>query len=82
MKNCNNNTNNLFLDDVPYEDVSGFQYISSLVTNNNDITVEIKKNNCLCYPCLRDTKQYIYKKVKITTHKTIIKPIVQYGSDT
>jgi hypothetical protein len=42
MKNCNNNTNNLFMDDIPYEDVSGLQYRSS-VTNNNDITVEINE---------------------------------------
>jgi hypothetical protein len=42
IKNCNKNTNKLILDDVPYEDVSGLQYRSS-VTNNNDITVEIKE---------------------------------------
>ena len=33
------------------KNVSGFQYTSLLVTNDNDITVEIK-NNFLCYPCL------------------------------
>jgi len=40
---CSNNTNKLILNDVPYEDVSCFQYRSSLVTNNGDIGVKIKE---------------------------------------
>jgi hypothetical protein len=41
IKNYNNNTNKLILNDVPYEEVSHFKYLSSLVTYNNDIMAEM-----------------------------------------
>jgi len=75
----------VILNDVPYEEVSYFKYLGSLVTYNN-ITVEIKdriaSSNHYLPPLANIMEErYISKKVKIRIYKTIIKSIVVYGSE-
>jgi len=75
----------MILNDVPHEDISRFQYGILLVSNSSDTMVEIKETTSsvtLAYErMLTLLKQYISKKVKVTIHKTITKPIVLCGSD-
>ena len=87
LKNYNNNTNKVILNYVPYEEVSNFKYLGSLVTYNNDIMVEMQDRTASGNSCLRALDNimkagYVSKKVKIRIYKAIIKPIVVYGTET
>jgi hypothetical protein len=53
IKNYNNNTNKVILNDVPYEAVSHFKYLGSLVTYNNDIMVEMQDRSASGNSCLQ-----------------------------
>jgi hypothetical protein len=59
----------------------------SMLTYSNDIMVEIKERTASGNRCLKALNsimkaRYISKKVKIREHKTVIKPLVAYGSET
>ena len=78
--------NTIVLNDVTYEDVSSFNYLGSIITNNNNILAEIKGKITAGNRCLRALDRlmrarYISRKVKIRIYKTIIKPVVVYGSE-
>ena len=52
IKNYNNNTNKVILNDVPYEEVSHFKYLGSLVTYNNNIMIEMQDRTASGNSCL------------------------------
>ena len=63
-----------------------FKNLGSNITQNNNVTLEIQEriasgNRCF-YALSKIMKaRYISKKLKIRVYKTIIKPIVVYGSE-
>ena len=86
IKNYNNNINKVILNYVPYEEVSHFKYLGSLVTYNNAM-VEMQDRTASSNSCLQALDntvkaRYISKKVKIRIYKTIIKPTAVYGTET
>ena len=83
----NDVTNSIVINGATYEKVSCFRYLGSTVTESNDIIVEIKEKIAAGNRCLRSLDRimkarYISKRVKIRIYKTIIKPIVVFGSET
>jgi hypothetical protein len=67
------------LGDKTFEVVEEFVYLGSLVTPNNDVSLEIQRriqtaNRCFIGLLSRSTKYIIYK--------TLIRPVLLYGSET
>ena len=81
-----NIANDIELNGARYEQVQNFKYLGSTVTANNEMIVEINEKLASGNRCLRAlnkiiTSRYISNKIKIRLYKTIIKPIVVYGSE-
>jgi phage anti-repressor protein len=69
-----------------FEMVQSFTYLGSLIDANNDISVEIKKNILLAnkgfYGLKRQSRsQFVSIKNKIKLYKTLIRPVLAYGSE-
>ena len=69
-----------------FEQVQEFVYLGSLVTSNNDISLDIKRrivaaNRCLygMYKQLRSKK--IKTSTKCTLYKTLLRPVAMYGHE-
>jgi hypothetical protein len=85
-KNRTNGLRNITLNGQPHEGISSFKYLGSMVAYNNDVMVYIKEKIAAGNRCLRALDnvlkaKYITKKIKIRIYKTIIKPVVTYGSE-
>jgi hypothetical protein len=70
-----------------FEMVQSFTYLGSLIDANNDISAEIKKRILLAnkgfYGLNRQFRsQFISIKNKIKLYKTLIRPVLAYGSET
>jgi hypothetical protein len=70
-----------------YEKVEMFKCLGSLVTNLNDIEIEIKTRLTAgnkCYHALGHIlkKRCISRSMKVRLYKTVIRPIVTYSAET
>jgi hypothetical protein len=70
-----------------YERVESFKYLEAMITSLNDIETDIKSKNAFgnkCYYALRTIlkRRSISESIKIRLYKTIIKPVVTYGTET
>lgn len=86
-RNIRREQNNIQIDNHTIEEVSEFKYLGSTITNNNETSEEIKTRiaagNKSFYVLKnifqsRNTSRNIKKRI----YKTIIKPVVTYGSET
>jgi hypothetical protein len=80
------NEKHLQVNNCEFERVGEFKYLGSLITGNNDNNTEIKarimagnKSYYSVLPLLRS--KALSRTTKIRMHKTIIKPVVLYGSE-
>lgn len=80
------NTGKLQVDDYTFEAVDSFTYLGAVITSENkvetDIVNRIKAANRsyrALYPLLRSKN--LSRKLKLTLYKTIIKPVLMYGSE-
>jgi hypothetical protein len=70
-----------------FERVDKFQYLGSLVTENSENSTEIKTriaagNRCY-FPLIKLLKsRAVARNTKVRIYKTIIRPVVTYGSET
>jgi hypothetical protein len=67
--------------------VEEFKYLGTTLTNQNSIQEEVKsrlKSGKACYYSVRNllSSRLLSKNVKIRIYKTIILPVVLYGSET
>jgi len=70
-----------------FEAVQSFTYLGSLINVNNDSSVEIKKrilmaSNGFCGLKRQFRSQFSSIKNKIKLYKTLITPVLAYGSET
>ena len=70
-----------------FERVKSFKYLGGIITENNDVTTEIKARlaagNRSYYKFISFLKSsLISRKLKTQVYTTIIKPVVLYGSET
>jgi hypothetical protein len=70
-----------------FEVVKEFVYLGSLTTPTNDVSLEIQRRIQTANRCffgLRKNLQsrYLSRQTKFTIHKTLIRPVLLYGSET
>jgi endonuclease/exonuclease/phosphatase family metal-dependent hydrolase len=73
--------------DKTFEVVNEFVYLGSLVTPNNDVSLEIKRRIQTanrCFSGLRKQLQsgHLSRPTKFIIYKTLIRPVLLYGSET
>ena len=78
---------NILIGNLSFENVENFKYLGVTVTNTNDIREEIKctiNMGNACYYSLEKilSSRLLSKKLKVSTYKTIILPVVLYGCET
>ena len=77
---------NIVIENLSFEKVEKFKYLGVTVTNTNDIREEIIRRINIgnaCYYSLEKilSSLLLSKKLKVNTYKTIILPVVLYGSE-
>jgi hypothetical protein len=68
-----------------FEVFKEFMYLGSLVTPNNDVSPEIQRRIQTANRCffrLRKQLGHISRSVKFIIYKTLIRPVLLYGSET
>jgi hypothetical protein len=70
-----------------YERVDNFKNLGALVTSQNETETDIKDKIAASNRCFQAFNKmlgtrYLSKDMKIRTYKTIIRPIILYGSET
>jgi hypothetical protein len=70
-----------------YEKVEFFKYLEAMTASLNDIETEIKSKIAVCNKCHYALgtiliKRSISQSIKIRLYKTIIRPVVTYGTET
>jgi hypothetical protein len=70
-----------------FEQVDNFKYLGALITSQNEVKADIKGKITAGNRCYRSFSKilgirYISKNTKIRIYKTIIRPVVLYGSET
>ena len=78
---------NLTIGDKVFKKVRDFKYLGSTITEDNNTSTEIKvriaAGNRSYYSCLSMMKsRMLSRKSKVRIYKTLIKPVVMYGSET
>jgi hypothetical protein len=82
-----NTFNQLQIGEYKFEKTEIFKYLGSLVTADNNISAEIQARLMArnrCYYALKNVlkSKNISQKVKLNVYRTIIRPVVTYGSKT
>jgi hypothetical protein len=72
--------------DKTFEDVKKFVYLGSLVTPNNDVSLEIQRriqtaNRCFCGLRKQLQSRHLSRSTKNIIYNTLIRPVLLYGSD-
>jgi hypothetical protein len=78
---------NVAIGDKHFEVVKEFVYLGSLMTPTNDVSLEIQRRIQTanrCFFALRKHLQssHLSRQTKLTIHKTLIRPVLLYGSET
>jgi hypothetical protein len=73
--------------DKHFEVVKEFVYLGSLITPTNDVSLEIQRRiqtAKMCFFGLRKHLEpsHLSRQTKFTIHKTLIRPVLLYGSET
>jgi hypothetical protein len=71
--------------DKHFEVVKEFVYLGSLMTPTNDLSLEIQRRIYTANRCLFGLRKhllssYLSRQTKFTIHKTLIRPVLLYGS--
>ena len=82
-----NQQRNFQIENFNFESVQSFTYLGSLINANNDNSAEIKKRILMAnrgfYGLKRQFRsQLLSIKNKIKLYKTLIRPVLAYGSET
>jgi hypothetical protein len=72
---------------MKFEKTETFKYLGSLVTVDNNISADIQARlmaGNMCYYALQNVlrSKNISRKAKLNVYKTIMRPVVTYGSET
>jgi hypothetical protein len=73
------------IDDKHFEVVKEFVYLGFLITPTNDVSLEIQsriQTANRCFFRLRKHLSHLSRQTKFTIHKTLIRPVLLYGSET
>ena len=70
-----------------FERVKDFKYLGSVITEDNNVEVDIKAKIAAGNRCYYALSQYLRsrtlsRKIKIQIYETVIKPVVLYGAET
>jgi hypothetical protein len=73
--------------DKHFEVVKEFVYLGSLMTPTNDVSLEIQRrvqtaNRCFFGLHKHLQSSHLSRQTKFTIHKTLIRPVLLYGSET
>jgi hypothetical protein len=73
--------------DKHFEVVRHFVYLGSLRTPTNDMSLEIQRRNQTANSCFFGLRKHLQsrhlsRQTKFTIHKTLIRPVLLYGSET
>jgi hypothetical protein len=72
---------------IHFEVVKEFVYLSSLITPTNDVSLEIQRRIQTANRCFFGLRKHLWsshlsRQTKFTIHKTLIRPVLFYGSET
>jgi ribosomal protein S13 len=86
ITNRTQNLQPLKVNEYEFEQVTQFKYLGTIINTSNDIKIEIKdriKMANRCYHGLRNQlkSKVISSKTKVQLYKTLVRPIVLYGSE-
>jgi hypothetical protein len=75
------------IEDKHFEVVKEFVYLGSLMTPRNDVSLEIQRriqtaNRCFFRLCKHLRSSHLSRQTKFTIDKTLIHPVLLYGSET
>jgi hypothetical protein len=75
------------IDDKHFEVVKEFVYLGSLMTPMNDVSLEIQQRMQTANRCFFGLRKHLQsthlsRQTKFTIHKTLIRPVLLYGSET
>lgn len=81
------NLNFIEIENHKFERVDGFNYLGSNVNCLSNLDVEIKQRTVAANRCLNGLRNFLHsklvkRKTKIMLYKTIIRPVLTYGSET
>ncbi|KAF6215793.1 hypothetical protein GE061_000128 [Apolygus lucorum] len=79
--------NTIRINDHNFPVCNEFKYLSALITKDNDVTVEIKARIAAgnrCFWSIQKALKFrgLSRKAKLTIYRTMIRPVVAYGSET
>jgi hypothetical protein len=79
--------NLLEIENYHFERVDGFNYLGSNVNCQSNLDTEIKQRTVAANRCLNGLRNFlrsklVKRKTKIVLYKTIIRPVLTYGSET
>lgn len=84
--NRNIDTDPLKINNYTFENVKQFKYLGTMISSCNDLKIEIKSRLAMANRCFYGLKdqlksKYISIKTKTSLYKTLIRPVVLYGSE-
>jgi hypothetical protein len=73
--------------DRHFEVVNEFVYLGSLMSPTNDVSLEIQRRIQTANRCFFGLRKHLQsshfsRQTKFTIHKTLIRPVLLYGSET
>jgi hypothetical protein len=71
----------------PFEVIKEFVYLGTLMTPTNDVSLEIQRRIQTANRCFFGLRKHLQssdlsRQTKFTIHKTLIRPVLLYGSET
>ena len=76
----------LIVEEQKFEVVQQFRYLGTIVTNDNNLYKEIRYRISLANNCYHGLKhlfrsQFLNLRTKLNLYKTLLKPVLTYGSE-